>query len=309
MKIIFFGTPGFAVVSLKALHESEHEISAVVTAPDRASGRGLKIKSSEVKQFAEKEKLNILQPEKLKNKAFIDQIRSYQADVFIVVAFRMLPEIIWQMPPMGCINLHASLLPNYRGAAPINWAIINGENKTGVTSFFINEEIDTGDYLLKKEIAISFHDTAGSLHDKLAIEGAHLLLETLNKLESGDLNAQQQILLGEEKAAPKLNRSVCRIDWKKDIQDVYNQIRGLSPYPAAWTMLDNKVCKVYQADFIEENHDNDFGNIDIHQKNSIQVACKNGYILVKELQLEGKKQMTATEFLNGYSLSAKSKMH
>lgn len=304
MNIIFFGSPGFAVSSLEKLYDSTLNIQAVVTAPDRPSGRGLKISKTEVKKFAELKNIPVLQPEKLKNAEFLSKLKNYKSDLFIVVAFRMLPAEVWKIPRKGTINLHASLLPDYRGAAPINWAIINGETKTGLTTFFINEKIDTGDLLLKQEVEINHLDTAGTLHDKLAVIGADLLLKTVFQIESNTFQAQAQLLKGNEKKAPKLNRSICRIDWQKDAKDLFNQIRGLSPYPAAWALLNGKVCKIYAIHFQPASHSDPIGLIVSDNKSYLKVAVHEGYIYINSLQIEGKKRLDVSEFLKGYTLTA-----
>lgn len=240
MRIVFMGTPEFAVASLEKIAEAGHEIAAVVTAPDRPAGRGQKIQFSAVKEAAIKLHIPVLQPEKLKNEDFVSELKKLNAELFVVVAFRMLPEVVWNMPPKGTINLHGSLLPQYRGAAPINWAVINGEKETGVTTFFIRHEIDTGNILQHKKIEISESDNAGTIHDKLMITGAGLLVDTLDKLEKTTLTAEpQEKFVGNQelKHAPKIFRETCHINWKKSTEEIYNLIRGLSPYPAAWTDL------------------------------------------------------------------------
>ena len=308
MRIIFFGTPEFAVSSLKKLYDNSVDIAAVVTAPDRPSGRGLKLNATAIKKYALDQSIPVLQPEKLKDELFLKQLKNFQADLFVVVAFRMLPSIVWQMPSRGTINLHASLLPNYRGAAPINWAIINGEEKTGVTTFFINDKIDTGDFLLKKEVEINIDDTAGSLHDTLAEIGSDLLLETRKQLKANQLDGKKQLLSGEEKLASKLNRVICQINWQKPITGIYNHIRGLSPYPAAWTTLKNKVCKIYEVGIELSQHSKISGTLITDNKSFIKVAVQGGYIDIKSLQLEGKKRLNTAEFLKGHVIESNEKI-
>ena len=308
MRIIFFGTPEFAVSSLKKLYDNSVDIAAVVTAPDRPSGRGLKMNATAIKKYALDQSIPVLQPEKLKDQLFLKQLKNFQADLFVVVAFRMLPSIVWQMPSRGTINLHASLLPNYRGAAPINWAIINGEEKTGVTTFFINDKIDTGDFLLKKEVEINIDDTAGSLHDTLEEIGSDLLLETCKQLKANQLDGKKQLLSGEEKLASKLNRVICQINWQKPITGIYNHIRGLSPYPAAWTTLKNKVCKIYEVGIELSQHSKISGTLITDNKSFIKVAVQGGYIDIKSLQLEGKKRLNTAEFLKGHVIESNEKI-
>lgn len=308
LRIIFMGTPQFAVPSLNKLHEAGYHIVAVVTAPDKPAGRGLQLTESAVKKYAVEKNLKILQPEKLKDPVFIEELKSLKADVQIVVAFRMLPEIVWDMPPMGTINLHASLLPQYRGAAPINWAIINGEKQTGVTTFKLQHEIDTGNILLQEKIDISENETAGTLHDKMMETGAELLLKTIDELAKGNLEeiAQhstfntQHSTLAVLSHAPKIFTETCEIHWNKNTDEIYNLIRGLSPYPAAFTFLQGKKLKIFMAEK-EINHEiNEPGKIITDQKSFLKFSTNDGYISLKEIQLEGKKKMKIEDFLRGW---------
>ncbi len=307
LRIVFMGTPGFAVESLKELINEGRHIIAVVTAPDKPAGRGRLMQSSPVKKFALKHKLPLLQPLNLKDDEFIEQIRQLQPDLQVVVAFRMLPEKLWKLPKFGTINLHASLLPQYRGAAPINWAIINGEKYTGVTTFFINQEIDSGDILFQEKIEILPTDNAGTLHDKLMISGAKLLVRTVHAIAAGNYSKQPQnkIHVNEVlKPAPKIKKEDCRINWKDDAERIYNFIRGLSPYPAAWTMLNGKrgtvQVKIYNAEVINEKHNYTTGSVFSDEISFLKVAVEGGFINIKELQLAGKNRLLIHEFLKGF---------
>ncbi len=299
MNIVFLGTPDFAVASLKALIENGMKVVAVVTAPDKPAGRGMKLQQSAVKKYAVEKNIPVLQPEKLKNPEFLDQLRSYQADVQVVVAFRMLPEVVWNMPPKGTINVHASLLPDYRGAAPINWAIIHGEKETGVTTFKLQHEIDTGNILLQSKVAISEVETAGTLHDKLMKAGASLLVETLQQIENGSLQEKPQILKNDAKHAPKLFTETCLIDFNQPVSTVYNLIRGLSPYPAAFTQVQQKKMKIFTCKKLILAHHRQPGSIQTDNKTYLRFACTDGLIDVNELQLEGKTRMKTDDFLRG----------
>lgn len=301
-RIVFMGTPGFAVSALDALVKNGANIVAVVTVPDKPAGRGLTLKESEVKQYAVANNLKVLQPEKLKDPLFVKAMRELQPDLAVVVAFRMLPEVIWSMPRKGTINLHASLLPQYRGAAPINWAVINGETKTGVTTFFIEKEIDSGKVIAKREVEIAANDTAGSVHDKLAQVGSELLTETVKSIIAGSYVPipQEQLIAGNLKAAPKIFRDDCRIDWNRPVGDIYNFIRGLSPYPGAWTLIktaeDKKTLKILECKPVVSA----IIKSQIWDENGVlNIPCSNGYIAVKKLQMEGKKAMKSDEFLRG----------
>lgn len=300
------GTPDFAVASLAALINENHKVVAVVTAPDRPAGRGQKLRKSAVKEYAESQNIPVLQPEKLRDPNFLEELRSFKADLQIVVAFRMLPEVVWDMPKLGTINVHASLLPQYRGAAPINHAIINGETETGVTTFLLNHEIDTGHILLNKKIEISQEDDAGTLHDKLMQLGADLLIETVKGISQNKLKPQPQENLIKEnnlKHAPKIFREDCKIDWNKNTGNVYNQIRGLSPYPGAFSILEDKNLKIFKTRPVLEKHDKAPGTLYSDGKSYLKVATLDGFIDILELQLQGKKRMETTEFLRGNTLA------
>lgn len=305
LRIVFMGTPEFAVASLNALVNAGCTIVGVITAPDKPAGRGMQMQQSAVKKFAVEKGLHILQPEKLKNPQFLDELKVLQADLQIVVAFRMLPEVVWNMPPMGTINVHGSLLPQYRGAAPINWAIINGEEETGVTTFKLKHEIDTGDVLLQERLPIGENETAGELHDRMKELGARILVETVNGLAEGSLVEHPQISLLESvafevKHAPKIFTDTCKIDWTKSVAEIHNLIRGLSPYPGAFTSLNGKVLKIYRSQKLEGESAGPVGEYQTDRKSYLRFACVDGYIDVKELQLEGKKKMNVDEFLRGY---------
>ncbi len=297
------GTPDFAVESLNALLESGHNILAVVTATDKLGGRGGKqLIQSDVKRFAVEKGLNILQPEKLKSKAFIQTLKDLNADIFVVVAFRMLPEVVWSMPKHGTINVHGSLLPKYRGAAPINWAIINGEIKTGVTTFKLSHEIDTGAILDQKEIDIDYNDNFGTLYAKMKVLGAKLLIETLDNIEQNNIQPKVQDE-SEVCHAPKIFLETCQIDFNKKAEEVRNFIRGLSPVPCAYFTLDGHITKIFDADVVNDVHILDPGSITTDHKKYLHIACKQGSISIKELKMEGKKQMKIGDFLNGYKLA------
>lgn len=302
MRIIFMGTPDFAVASLKALIDAGENVVAVITSPDKPAGRGQKMNQSAVKLFALANNLPVLQPEKLKNPIFLEELKSYQADLQIVVAFRMLPEVVWNMPPLGTINVHASLLPQYRGAAPINHAIINGENETGVSTFLLQHEIDTGNILLSQKVKIEDKDNAGTLHYKLMEAGAITLIETIQRLKENTLKPipQKEVESNDLKHAPKIFKEDCKIDWSLDNRQIYNKIRGLSPYPAAYTLLDNKVLKMYDVEIEDNNTNLSIGDYITDNKSYIKYASKNGLINLKTIQIEGKKKMQIDEFLRGY---------
>ena len=304
MKIVFMGTPDFAVASLRALLDADFDIVGVITAPDKPAGRGQKISESAVKRFAVEKGLKVLQPVKLKDPDFLNELKSLNADIQVVVAFRMLPELVWDMPPKGTINLHASLLPQYRGAAPINWAIINGEKRSGVSTFFLKQEIDTGDLLFAEEVDIEDDDTAGDLHDKLMEIGAGLLVKTLKAIEAGKYTEIPQHTLQENelKKAPKIFREDCEINWDRPVKEVFNLIRGLSPYPAAFSHLQDKTLKIYSAIAEEKLITGKPGEIFTDNKTYLKFACRDGLISVLELQLEGKKRMKVDEFLRGVRL-------
>ena len=300
LRIVFMGTPEFAVASLDALVNAGGNIVGVITAPDKPAGRGMKLTQSAVKQYAAAHDLNTLQPEKLKNPAFLEELRALRADIQVVVAFRMLPELVWNMPPMGTINLHGSLLPQYRGAAPINWAVINGEKETGVTTFKLQHEIDTGNILLQERFPIGDDETAGEVHDRMKEIGARLLVTTIKGLADGTLKEMPQEVNPSLKHAPKIFTETCKIDWTRPVDDIYNLIRGLSPYPAAFTQLQNKTLKIYGAGKEYTPPTVEPGQWLTDHKAWLKYAAANGYIRVTELQLEGKKKMTVEEFLRGY---------
>jgi len=305
LRIVFMGTPDFAKGTLKSILEADFNVVGVITAPDRPAGRGRKVQESAVKQFAIKHQLKVLQPNNLKDEAFLKELKSLDANLQVVVAFRMLPKAVWQMPEHGTFNLHASLLPQYRGAAPINWAIINGETETGVTTFFIDEKIDTGNIVLQKTEKILPDDSAGSLHDRLMVLGADLVVETCKQIEAGIVTRQVQDESKELKPAPKIHKDTCRIDWNTSIEAIYNHIRGLSPYPGAWTKLvnDGKAdqMKIFKTEMEQAEHHHKVGKL-LAAKKSLKVAVKDGYISLLELQLPGKRRMQVNEVLNGLNL-------
>ena len=294
------GTPEFAVPSLKILLDHQYQVAGVITAPDKPAGRGLQIQQSAVKKFALENSLPVLQPKNLKDEQFLAELKSLQADLQIVVAFRMLPAGVWQMPTIGTFNLHGSLLPQYRGAAPINWAIINGEQVTGVTTFFLQQEIDTGKILFQEKITIHEDETAGELHDRMKIIGASLVLKTVMAIEQGTINATEQIVNCPLNKAPKLFTEHCLIDWNQSVAVIYNLIRGLSPYPAAFTLLNGKVMKILIAKKISGNAKNQPGEIVTDGKTFLHFAALDGMIAVEKIKMEGKKEMSVQEFLRGY---------
>ena len=300
IRIVFMGTPEFAVPSLEKLLQAGYDIVGVITAPDKPAGRGLQLQQSAVKKFAEENGLKILQPEKLKASEFLKELGSLQADLQIVVAFRMLPEVVWNMPPMGTINLHASLLPQYRGAAPINWAIINGEKETGATTFKLQHEIDTGNILLQERMRIGDDETAGELHDRMKEAGGDLVVKTVDGFAAGTLKETPQQLTTNLKLAPKLSTETSKIAWNKTADEVYNLIRGLSPYPAAFTFLNGKTVKIYKAKKEITQPSIPAGEYETDKKTFLKFACTDGYISITELQLEGKKKMKVEDFLKGY---------
>ncbi len=303
LKVVFFGTPEFAKTSLQAIHQSQHKVVGVVTVADKASGRGQKITQSPVKVFAEENQLKVLQPEKLRNPDFLNEIRSLNADIFVVVAFRMMPKVLFGMPPLGTFNLHASLLPDYRGAAPINYALINGEKKTGATTFFINEKIDEGNILLQQEIEISENENAGELHDRLMIMGAELVVETLNAIASNSITEKPQPEVAEPKNAFKIFKEDTRINWNQESKTIHNFIRGMSPYPCSFTTLqignEKKSLKIFSGKYDLEVHTHNAGFVEIN-KNVFRIFTTDGYYLPQQVQLEGKKRMNVKDFLNGF---------
>ncbi|ARS42999.1 methionyl-tRNA formyltransferase [Sphingobacteriaceae bacterium GW460-11-11-14-LB5] len=302
MKIVFMGTPDFAVASLDAIVQANFDVVAVVTAPDKPAGRGQKLNESAVKKYAVEKGIPVLQPEKLKNPEFIEELRSYQADLQVVVAFRMLPEIVWNMPAKGTINLHGSLLPQYRGAAPINHAIINGEKESGVTTFFLKQEIDTGDIILSDSVPIADDETAGDLHDKLMVVGANLLVKTLHAVEANNITEQPQPQNDDLKHAPKIFKEDCKIDWNNPAQTIHNLIRGLSPYPTAFTILNDKNLKVFKAEIEDKEPGIVAGGFLTDGKTYLKFAAKDGFIKLLDIQYEGKKRMLIEDFLRGMRL-------
>jgi len=323
IRLVFLGTPEFAVASLEALVKAKFNIAGGVTAPDKPAGRGLKVNESAVKKYAVRHNLKILQPEKLRNPEFLEELKSLNADLQIVVAFRMLPEVVWNMPPMGTVNLHASLLPQYRGAAPINWAVINGEKETGVTTFKLQHEIDTGNILMQESFPIGDDETAGELHDRMKEIGARVLVETVSRLAEGTLKETPQSAIGNEqlaiensqisethspltihhspfKHAPKITTQICQIDWTKSVDEIHNLIRGLSPYPAAFTELGDQTIKIFKSEKELAIPTSKPGRWESNGKTYLKFAAKDGYIYVKDVQLEGKKRMKVEDFLRGY---------
>ncbi len=300
------GTPEFAVASLDALIKAGGNIVGVITAPDKPGGRGMQSQQSAVKKYAVEQNLKVLQPEKLKNPEFLEELKSLQADLHVVVAFRMLPEVVWSMPSMGSVNLHGSLLPQYRGAAPINWAIINGEKQTGVTTFKLKQEIDTGDILLQESFPIDENATAGEVHDTMKEIGASLLIKTITGIADGSIQEKPQQNVPDEglkaslKQAPKILMDTCRINWSQPVENVFNMVRGLSPYPAAFIVINEKMLKIYKAkkEIVLPAHTE--GDYVTDGKTFLKFTCTNGYLELLEVQLEGKKKMTIEEFLRGY---------
>lgn len=312
LRIIFMGTPEFAVESLDILIKNNYNIVGVITVPDKPAGRGQEIQQSDVKKYALEKGLTILQPEKLKDEKFLNQLRELKADLQIVVAFRMLPEIVWNMPRLGTINLHGSLLPQYRGAAPINWAVINGEKETGVSTFFLQHEIDTGKIIFREKTPIGENETAGEIHDRLMIIGAQLILKTVKAIEENNypqIDQAELIAKGEkEKHAPKIFKEDWKVDWNKNVEDIHNFIRGLSPYPAAFSTLvapDGKTYsfKLFKTEIENISHSFSIGSIITDSKTHLKISVKNGFILIKELQLAGKKKMATPEFLRGFPMN------
>jgi methionyl-tRNA formyltransferase len=316
LRIVFMGTPEFAVASLDALVKAKCNIVGVITAPDKPAGRGMKVTESAVKKYAVRHHLKVLQPEKLKNIEFLDELRSLNADLQIVVAFRMLPESVWNMPPLGTINLHGSLLPQYRGAAPINWAVINGEKETGVTTFKLKHEIDTGNILMQESFPIDENETAGDVHDKMKEIGARVLVETVKGISDGTLEERPQSIVNSPqnaesdsqltthnsliKHAPKIFTETCNIDWRRSIDEIQNLIRGLSPFPGAFTELGDKTIKIFKSEKELLLPTSKSGRWESDGKTYLKFAAKDGYILLKDVQLEGKKRMLIEDFLRGY---------
>ncbi len=303
LRIVFFGTPEFAAQSLDAINQSEHQVVGVVTVADKASGRGQKIHESPVKKYATAHQLPVFQPDKLRNTAFLNEMRALNADVFVVVAFRMMPKVLFEIPKLGTFNLHASLLPDYRGAAPINYAVINGETSTGATTFFINEKIDEGNILLQEKLDIDPEENAGSLHDRLMVMGSQLVVKTLNELANGTIKQQPQPYSENPKNAFKIFKEDTRIDWSKDLISVHNFIRGMSPYPCAFTTLDveneNRGFKIYEGTYEKTSHNKTPGTV-FFTKNTMEVYVEGGIYYPTEVQLEGKKRMNIKDFINGF---------
>lgn len=312
MRIVFMGTPDFAVESLKILVENDYQVVGVVTMPDKEAGRGYKLQYSAVKQYALEHQLPLLQPEKLKDEMFLQQLQALQADLQIVVAFRMLPEVVWNMPRLGTFNLHASLLPQYRGAAPINWAIIRGEKETGATTFFLTHEIDTGKIILQEKIKIEDADNAGTIHDKLMILGAQMVKKTVDMISEEKVDAIDQSVFMQEyaelKSAPKIFKENCQIDFQSSVEDTHNLVRGLSPYPTAWTELrfserqPGIMCKVFETEKEFSTHNLIPGTLRTDGKTYVKIALKDGFIVLKEIQAAGKKRMDVSSFLRGLRL-------
>ena len=299
MRIIFMGTPDFAVPSLAILHESRHEVVGVVTAPDRPAGRGRKLRPSPIKAYAEAQGLPVLQPVKLRDPAFIDALRALQPDLMVVVAFRMLPEVVWSIPARGTFNLHASLLPDYRGAAPINWVIVNGETRTGLTTFLIDKQIDTGNLLLQAPVDIQPQWTAGDLHDQMMDKGAQLVLRTVDGLAQETLRPQPQDEAAFQHAAPKIFKEDCQLDWNQPAEAVHNRIRGFSPYPGAWTTLAGDLLKVYRSELTGEATEAKPGSVQA-TKDELRIACGDQWLRLLDLQLAGKKRLPVHDFLRGF---------
>ena len=298
-RIVFMGTPEFAVASLDAILRAGYPVAGVITAPDKPAGRGMQLQGSAVKKYAQEKGLHILQPERLKNPAFLEELRALRADLQIVVAFRMLPEVVWDMPPMGTVNLHGSLLPQYRGAAPINWAVINGEKETGVTTFQLLHDIDTGNILLQDRFPIGDAETAGEVHDRMKEIGARLLVHTIDGLAAGTLKGVPQDNAAVVRHAPRIFTETCRIDWTQSVEKVYNLIRGLSPFPTAFTTLDGKMLKIFRAEKEYRPLSAPPGKL-IIEKNKLGFCCPDGILWATEIQMEGKKKMSAEDFLRGY---------
>lgn len=312
LKIVYMGTPEFAVESLRCLVEGGYNVVGVITMPDKPAGRGHKIQSSPVKQYALEHDLPLLQPEKLKDERFIEALKDWQADLQIVVAFRMLPEVVWNMPKYGTFNLHASLLPQYRGAAPINWAVMNGDTETGITTFFLKHEIDTGEVIQQVKVPIADTDDVGTVHDKLMLLGGKLVTETVDAIINGTVKSipqEEMAVVGELRPAPKIFKDTCRIDWDNTVVKIYNHIRGLSPYPTAWTELhqpDSEAplpVKIFQTEKIEKSHTYKPGSILTDGKTYLHVAATDGFINIKSLQLPGKKRLQTEELLRGFKIT------
>ena len=317
LRIVYMGTPDFAVEALRQLVEGGYNVVGVITMPDKPAGRGHKMQYSPVKQYALERNLPLLQPEKLKDEAFVEALRAWKADLQIVVAFRMLPEVVWNMPRLGTFNLHASLLPQYRGAAPINWAVINGDTETGITTFFLKHEIDTGEVIQQVRVPIADTDNVEVVHDKLMMLGGKLVVETVDDILNGTVKSipqEEMTVVGELRPAPKIFKETCRIDWNQPVKKVYDFIRGLSPYPAEWTELMNSegeavVMKVFESEKINETHDLTPGTIVTDGKKYIKVAVPDGFVSILSLQLPSKKRLQTDELLRGFHLTDKFRMN
>ncbi|MDT0649463.1 methionyl-tRNA formyltransferase [Autumnicola edwardsiae] len=311
LRIVFMGTPEFAVSSLRKIIEAGYNVVGVITAPDRPAGRGRKLQQSDVKKYALEQNLNVLQPTNLKSENFQQELKQLRPNVHVVVAFRMLPQSIWALPEYGTFNLHASLLPQYRGAAPINWSIINGDKSTGVSTFFIDKKIDTGAMILQRELTIEENENVGQLHDRLMESGAKLIVETLELIKNEIVETREQEETGSLKPAPKLTKENTRIDWEKPVAEIYNLIRGLNPYPAAWTILQNASeeykVKIFESEKILGSHELSAGSIVIDEKN-LKIAAPDGFIQIYEMQLPGKRKMAIRDLLNGFSFDSEAKM-
>ncbi|MDX1542454.1 MAG: methionyl-tRNA formyltransferase [Christiangramia sp.] len=311
LRIVFMGTPDFAVKSLDAILDAGYNVVGVITAPDRPAGRGRKLQESAVKSFALSKNLKVLQPVNLKSEEFLNELKELNPNVQVVVAFRMLPKSVWALPEYGTFNLHASLLPQYRGAAPINWAIINGEKKTGVSTFFLDEKIDTGEMIFQKEVEIGDKENVGSLHDRLMDTGAMLVVKTLSTIARDEVQRKPQPENVELKPAPKLSRENTKIDWDAPVDEIYNHIRGLNPYPAAWCYLEDASeeikVKIYDVEKIMQEHHLPNGTVTVNNK-TIKVAAMDGYLIINELQLPGKRKMTSKALLNGFDFAPDAKM-
>ena len=311
LRIVYMGTPDFAVESLRCLVEGGYNVVGVITMPDKPAGRGHKLQFSPVKQYALEHNLPLLQPEKLKDEAFLEALRAWKADLQIVVAFRMLPEVVWNMPRLGTFNLHASLLPQYRGAAAINWAVINGDTETGITTFFLKHEIDTGEVIQQVKVPIAETDNVGTVHDKLMLLGGQLVTETVDAILADEVKTipqEEMAVVGELRPAPKIFKETCRIDWNQPVKRVYDFVRGLSPYPAAWTELcmpdgQRLVLKVFETDKILENHNQHPGTVQTDGKKILRVAATDGWVDIRALQLPGKKRLKTEELLRGFRLA------
>ncbi len=300
LRIVFMGTPEFAVASLAALLENGSNIVGVITAPDKPKGRGRHLMTSAVKDYAVSKNLTILQPTNLKSEEFLSELKNLKADLQIIVAFRMLPEVVWAMPPKGTFNLHGSLLPQYRGAAPINWAIINGETETGVTTFFLQEKIDTGNIILQEKEPISLNDNVGTLYKRLMLLGAQTVVKTVELIKQDNVISKTQQEAGTLKQAPKLFKETCEINWNQTSTGIYNFIRGLSPYPAAWSILNGNTFKIFSAEMSDKTLAT--GKVESNNKTYIRIGCNDGSLLIKELQLQGKKRMKVEDFLRGNNI-------